>query len=91
MKLVFKQSKMTYGHRRMKCMLDKLGFSYCLETVRKLMKKIKLQPTMFNNRFNKKYSSYRGKLEKFLQTFCIKILKLTNHTKYCIQILLSSN
>ncbi|WP_434533637.1 transposase, partial [Apilactobacillus micheneri] len=43
---------------------NKLGLHYCLETVRKLMKKLRLQPTMFNNRCMKKYSSYKGKIGK---------------------------
>ncbi|UQS85709.1 IS3 family transposase [Apilactobacillus apisilvae] len=63
-KLIFKRSKMTYGHRRIKCILDKIGFNYCLETVRKLMKNMRLQPTMYNNRRKKKYSSYRGNIGK---------------------------
>ncbi|WP_220752423.1 IS3 family transposase [Apilactobacillus xinyiensis] len=63
-KTIFKQSKMTYGHRRMKFLLDKLGFNYCFETVRKLMKSIGLQPKMFNTRCRKKYKSYHGKVGK---------------------------
>lgn len=57
-KQIFRQSRETYGYRRIYYKLKKLNYPISPETVRKLMKQIGLKVRVYSKRSH--YSSYRG-------------------------------
>lgn len=58
----FKRSKETYGYRRIWYCLKKKGFTYCQETVRRLMSSLGLKVTVYSAKSH--YHSYRGHVGK---------------------------
>ncbi|WP_395433279.1 IS3 family transposase [Fructilactobacillus sanfranciscensis] len=62
-KAIYKNSRETYGYRRVFIMLRKIGFKICAQTTRKLMRKLGLMPDMYWGK-NRKYSSYKGTIGK---------------------------
>ena len=62
-KAIYKNSRETYGYRRVFIMLRKKGFKICAQTTRKLMRKLGLMPDMYWGK-NRKYSSYKGTIGK---------------------------
>lgn len=58
-KWLFTGSDETYGYRRIHSELQKLGYTYDDETVRKLMRQLKLMPTCYWKKSGK-FSSYKG-------------------------------
>lgn len=58
----FKYSKETYGYRRIWYCLKKKGFTYCQETVRRLMSSMGLKVTVYSAKSH--YHSYHGHVGK---------------------------
>ncbi len=58
----FKRSQETYGYRRIWYCLIKKGFTYCQETVRRLMTSMGLKVTVYSAKSH--YHSYRGHVGK---------------------------
>lgn len=58
----FKRSQETYGYRRIWYCLIKKGFTYCQETVRRLMTSMGLKVTVYSTKSH--YHSYRGHVGK---------------------------
>ena len=56
---IFRQSRETYGYRRVQAMLNREGHSFCLETIRRLMTLLGLKVSMYS-KHTTKYSSYKG-------------------------------
>ena len=60
----FKDSHETYGYRRIFLLAQQAGYTYCMETMRRIMhQELGLCPTIYNQR-RRKYSSYRGNIGK---------------------------
>lgn len=58
------RGRYTAGYRRIQMELDKSGIHLAGDTIRRLMKDLNIQVTMYNRHRNGKYSSYRGKIGK---------------------------
>lgn len=82
-KSIYLESHETYGYRRICWILINKGYTYCLETVRKIMREIGLICTIYSRR--RKYSSFKGKIgkiapnilkQKFNETIPYKVLHI---------------
>lgn len=56
---IFHKSHETYGYRRVRAILVRQGYSFCLETIRRLMTLLGLKVSVYS-KHTSKYSSYRG-------------------------------
>ncbi|WP_418292517.1 IS3 family transposase [Limosilactobacillus vaginalis] len=84
----FIRSKETYGYRRIWYCLMKQGFTYCQETVRRLMTSMGLKVTLYSSKSH--YHSYVVIWVKRLLTIYISNLMLEKHIKSYTRILLKS-
>ncbi|WP_363315378.1 IS3 family transposase [Companilactobacillus sp.] len=57
----FESSRQTYGYRRMHFETVKAGFSYCEETIRKIMGELGLKVDIYS-KHTSSYHSYKGKV-----------------------------
>lgn len=62
-KQIFKQSKQTYGYRRIHKQILKKNFTESPETIRRIMGDMNLQPTIYNKHTGR-YNSYKGTIGK---------------------------
>lgn len=58
------RGRLTAGYRRIQTELDKIGLHLSGDTIRKLMRELNIQVTLYNRHRNGKYSSYRGTVGK---------------------------
>ncbi|WP_413628281.1 IS3 family transposase [Fructilactobacillus vespulae] len=81
-KNIYLKSRETYGYRRIWQILINKGYTYCLETVRRIMRKIGLICTVYSKK-TRKYSSFKGEIgkiapnilkQKFNETIPYKVL-----------------
>jgi putative transposase len=79
---IFKESKETYGYRRIWLKLKRLGYNYCLDTIRRLTGVLNIKVNLYS-KHHSKYSSYKGRTgivadnilkQKFNQTVPYRVL-----------------